>query len=141
MWAELSEVKPLLKKQGFDIKNPWDVVKAFEQKVADYAGSKYAVAIDNCTNGLFLCLKYLKCEGQTIEIPASTYVSVPFAIIHAGCKPKFVEKDWTGKYSLGNTGIIDGATRFTKNMYTPGTLHCLSFHLKKVLKLAIFYSY
>tara|TARA_B100002019_G_scaffold135269_1_gene116621 strand:- start:18449 stop:19111 length:663 start_codon:yes stop_codon:yes gene_type:complete len=135
MWAELNEVIPLLSEQGFVINDPWDVVKAFEKKVANYAGAKYAIALDNCTNGLFLCLKYLKHEGKTIEIPACTYISVPFAIIHAGCKPKFVDKEWSGKYELGDTNIIDGATRFSKNMYEPGTFHCLSFHLKKVLKL------
>ncbi len=135
MWTELSEVTPLLKKQGYDIKNPWDVVRIFEEKVASYAGSKYAIAMDNCTNALFLCMKYLKIQNTELEIPACTYVSVPFAILHAGNIPKFVDKEWTGIYRLGNTKIVDGATRFTKNMYQEGTLHCLSFHLKKVLKL------
>ena len=31
---------------------------------------------------------------------------------------------------------IDGATRFTKGMYIPGTFHCLSFHIRKVLAIA-----
>lgn len=135
MWAEISEVTPILEKQGYSINNPWDIVKIFEEKVAKYAGSKYAIAIDNCTNGLFLCLKYLNYKNVELTIPAKTYVSVPFAIIHAGCKPKFVDIEWQGKYKLGDTQIVDGATRFTKDMYEPGTFHCLSFHLKKVLKL------
>ena len=96
MWTELSEVTPLLKKQGYDIKNPWDVVRIFEEKVASYAGSKYAIAMDNCTNALFLCMKYLKIQNTELEIPACTYVSVPFAILHAGNIPKFVDKEWTG---------------------------------------------
>ena len=44
---------------GYKWKDPRDAVNIFEQKVADFAGSKYAVAIDCCSNGLFLCLKYL----------------------------------------------------------------------------------
>ena len=47
----------LLKKQGYKIDDPWDVVEAFEDKVAKFAGSKYAVATDSCTNSMFLCLK------------------------------------------------------------------------------------
>ena len=134
MWAEIKEVQPMLEKQGYTINNPWDVVKIFEEKVASYAGSKYAIALDNCTNAIFLCLKYLDFKGN-VHIPAQTYCSVPFTIIHAGATPVFTNEEWSGLYSLKPTNIIDGATRFTKNMYIPGSFHCLSFHLKKVLKL------
>ena len=41
-------------------------VDIFEKKIAEYAGSKYAVSVDNCTNALFLCLKYLKATGEII---------------------------------------------------------------------------
>ena len=41
------------------IEDAWDAVDLFERTIAEYAGSKYAVAIDNCTDALFLCLKYL----------------------------------------------------------------------------------
>ena len=47
----------------YKLSDPWDVVDLFEKKVAEYAGSKYAVSVDNCTDGLFLCLKYLKADG------------------------------------------------------------------------------
>jgi|TARA_R110000824_G_scaffold121208_14_gene277212 dTDP-4-amino-4,6-dideoxygalactose transaminase len=134
MWADLEKVKPLLSKQGYEPKNPWDIVKIFEEKVANYAGSKYAIALDNCTNAMFLCLRYLKYKGD-ITIPAKTYISVPFTIMHAGCNPIFVDKEWSGAYRLEPTNVVDGATRFRKDMYEPGTLHCISFHLKKVLKL------
>ena len=49
---------------GYKINTPWDAVDLFEKKVAEYAGSKYAVAIDNCTDALFLCLKYLECDKK-----------------------------------------------------------------------------
>ena len=134
MWADLSLVEPLLKNQGYEVNNPWDVVKIFEEKVAKFAGSKYAIALDNCTNALFLCLRYIDYKGE-IEIPAKTYISVPFTIINAGCTPKFVEKEWSGSYRLEPTNIVDAATKFSKGMYEPGTFQCISFHLKKILKL------
>lgn len=119
----------------YNLKDPWDIVEKFEEIVAKYAGSKYAVSIDNCTDALFLCLKYLEASGE-IEIPCKTYLSVPGLIIHAGCKPKFVDYEWSGIYQLKPFPIIDGATRFTRNMYIPDTYHCLSFHIKKTLPIS-----
>lgn len=134
MFVSLDEVTPLLESKGFDIKDPWDIVDAFEKMVAEYAGSKYAVSVDNCTDAVFLCLKYLNAEG-TITVPSKTYVSVPQAIIHAGCDLKFEDVEWSGTYQLKPYPVIDGATRFTKGMYIPGTYQCLSFHIKKILNI------
>ena len=89
-----------LVKKGYKIDTPWDAVDLFEKKVAAYAGSKYAVAVDNCTDALFLCLKYLKCDENPcpIHIPEQTYVSVPMTIHNAGCKFKFKKFMWEGMY-------------------------------------------
>jgi len=64
--------------------NPYKAVETFESQVADYCGAKYAVSVDNMTNGLFLCLKYLKINNEEITIPARTFMSIPCAIIHSG---------------------------------------------------------
>lgn len=124
-----------IKKLGYIINDPWDAVTIFENKLAEYAGSKYAVCLDSCSNALFLCLKYLNINNQVIEIPKNTYASVPMQIIHSGNKIRFVDKKWSGEYSLGNTAIIDAATRFHKNMYQQDTYYCVSFHHKKTLKI------
>ena len=132
MFAPLESVIPSLEKEGFVIEDPWDVVDAFEKKVAAYAGSMYAVSLDNCTNAMFLCLKYLNYKGE-IVIPKNTYMSVPVTIINAGCYVKFKDIEWSGLYRLDPTPIYDGATRFRKGMYVQGSYHCLSFHKKKIL--------
>lgn len=134
MYEPLEDVIQTLREQGYEIDDPWDVVDAFEAKVAEYAGSRYAVALDSCTNALFLCMKYLGASGQ-ITIPNRTYLSVPGAIIHAGCKPNFEDIDWSGAYRLNPYPIVDGATRFTRGMYEPGTFHCLSFHIRKIVPI------
>ena len=36
---------------------PWDVVSGFELLVSNFCGSKFAVALDSCTNALFLFTK------------------------------------------------------------------------------------
>lgn len=126
------DVQETMEKYG--LQDPWDVVDYFEERIAEYAGAPYAISIDNCTNALFLCLKYLHATGE-IEVPKKTYLSVPGLIIHAGCRPKFIDLEWSGVYQLNPYPVIDGATRFTKGMYIPNTYHCLSFHIKKMLPI------
>ena len=89
------------------------------------------MAVDTCTNAIFMSLKYLNASG-TATIPARTYISVPGAILHAGLQLKMDPAlEWTGTYRLHPFPVVDGAVRFTAGMYEPGTLHCLSFHRRK----------
>ena len=114
----------------YGVKDAWGVVHLFEQKVAEYAGSKYAVSVDNCTDALFLCLKYLKASGK-VTIPSKTWISVPCTIKHAGCEVEFEDREWSGAYQLKPYQIYDGAVRMKRGMYKPNTYHCLSFHIRK----------
>lgn len=110
----------------------------FEDALCKYTGAKYAVAVDNQSNALFLALKYEEVDGKEITIPSRTYPSVPCEIIHAGGKVRFepVEgKTLKGAYQLKPTRVWDSALRFTSDMYIPNTFMCISFtgaykHLK-----------
>lgn len=114
------------------------ITEEFENKVADYTGAKYVVAIDNQSNALFLALMYEKISGLDISIPSRTYPSVPCEIIHAGGKVVFEPVSGTtikGAYQLKPTKVWDSALRFTADMYIPNTHMCVSFtgpykHLK-----------
>ena len=70
------------------------ITEEFEQKLSEYTGAKYVVAVDNQSNALFLSLYYEKhinkTIGDTIIIPSKTYPSVPCEIIHAGLKLNFM---------------------------------------------------
>jgi dTDP-4-amino-4,6-dideoxygalactose transaminase len=118
--------------------NPFKIVQMFEEEVADYTGAKYAVSVDNCTNALFLVCKYLN-VGDVI-IPSKTYLSVPQSIIHAGGNVIFDRtnetNEWKGIYQLKPYPIYDSAKRFTSDMYISNTFMCLSFHIKKHLKIS-----
>lgn len=105
----------------------------FEEEVAEYTGAKYAVAVDSCTNALFLCCKYL--NVKEVHIPKKTYLSVPMAVMHAGGEVVFEDREWAGIYQLWPYTIYDAAKRFTSKMYKRGTFMCLSFHIKKLLSL------
>ena len=115
------------------------VTAHFEEALCQYTGAKYAVAVDNLSNALFLSLMFEGVKGKTIEIPSRTYPSVPCEIIHAGGRVKFypIEGKLKGAYLLKGTHVVDSALRFTADMYVPGTLMCLSFtgpykHLKLI---------
>lgn len=117
--------------------NPYKIVEMFEETIADYAGSKYAVAVESCTAAIFLCLMYKKYISKLpteIDIPAKTYPGVACAIIHAGSKIKFVKRSWGGEYHLFPSNIWDAALRFKRGMYHGG-FQCLSFHIKKLLPI------
>ena len=124
---ELDQVR----KKGYDWNDPRDVIDIFEKKVAKFEGSKYALAVDCCSHGLFLCMKYLNCK-DTITIPKNTYVSTPMQILHAGCKVKFEDLKWSGVYQLKPYPIWDGAVRWTKDMFVgEDALQVVSFQIKK----------
>lgn len=120
------------------------ITELFEEAICNYTGAPYCVVVDNCSNALFLALKYENIDGKTVGVPKHTYMSVPNEVIHAGGKPEFFS--WrgdidttTGAYLLPiaprKFDIYDSALRFTADMYKPGSLMCLSFtgpykHLK-----------
>ena len=123
-----------LKKNGYKFSDPREVVDIFEKKVAKFAGAKYGIAVDCCSHGLFLSLKWykdvMKMITEHIHIPRYTYCSVPMQIIHAGFKPVFEDVTWSGIYQLRPFDIWDGAVRWTQGMYKSG-FHIVSFQLKK----------
>ena len=120
--------------------NPFQVVRDFEQAMAEFTGAPYAVAVESCSIALEMCCHYKFIEGDEITIPKRTYPSVPAAIIRAGGKVKFEDNDeWqeSGFYQLCGAGIIDSAKNISKNSgpSKSGMLACLSFHARKCLPI------
>jgi dTDP-4-amino-4,6-dideoxygalactose transaminase len=106
-----------------------NVIREFEKTIAKHCGAKYGIAVESCTAALFLSCLYLKVKEVTL--PKKTYFSVPMSVIHAGGTVKYKSKKWRGAYYLEPYPIVDSAMRFKKDMYVPGTFHCLSFHYAK----------
>lgn len=113
--------------------NPYKIISDFEQELADFVGSPYAVAVDSCTNALFLCCTYF--GVQEVTIPNKTYVSVPCSIIHAGGTVKFEDVSWVGSYQLKPYPIYDSACKLSRNMYVPNTFQCISFSANKIINI------
>jgi dTDP-4-amino-4,6-dideoxygalactose transaminase len=112
----------------------YKVTEEFEEKLADYTGARFAVTLDNMSNGLFLSLYYehnvMNRTEKIITIPSRTYPSVPCEIIHAGLKVEFESvkgKTIRGAYQLKGSNVWDSALSFTADMYKPNTHMCVSF--------------
>lgn len=118
---------------------PYESVNELERRVAEYGGSKYAIAVDSCSNALLISLAYRKMQGYSMDvgIPKLTYVGVAQAILNAGGRCVFRDEDWQGEYELEGVDIIDAARRFRRGMYSghSGKLYCVSAHWGKILKI------
>ena len=111
----------------------FEIVEEFEKEIAKYFGSPYAVAVDSCTHGLELCLRYK--NAKKLVVPKRTYISVPFLANKLDIELKWKDESWTDFYELGSTKILDAAVLWRYNSYISGTMMCLSFQYRKHLSL------
>jgi dTDP-4-amino-4,6-dideoxygalactose transaminase len=110
----------------------FNTVTEFENQVAEFFGAPYAVAVDSCTHGVELCLRYTR--EDFIEVPKNTYLSIPFLSYKLGIELEWKTEDWVDYYYLTDK-IIDAAVLWKPNSYIPGTYMSLSFQYQKHLSL------
>ncbi len=111
----------------------FNVISEFEEKIANFFGSPYGIAVDCCTHGLELCLRDQKI--QKFSTPKRTYISVPFLANKLNIDFEWRDEVWQDYYYLGNTNIVDAAVLWEESSYIPGTFMCLSFQFRKHLSL------
>jgi dTDP-4-amino-4,6-dideoxygalactose transaminase len=109
------------------------VIDDFEDKIAEFYGSPYAVAVDCCTHAIELCLRYK--EVKKFTVPPNTYPSIPNLAEKIGIEFEWEEREWKDYYYLGGTNIIDAAVLWKRNSYISNSLMCLSFQYQKHLNL------
>lgn len=78
-------------------------VEKFEQKIKEYVGTKYALAVNSCTAGLHLAMLVsgIK-EGEEVITCPMTFAATANVIHHINAKPVFVD-------CLRDSGNIDSA--------------------------------
>jgi dTDP-4-amino-4,6-dideoxygalactose transaminase len=113
----------------------FEIISDFENKISKFFGSPYAIAVDSCTHGIELCLRYTK--ETKINVPKRTYLSVPFLAEKMGLEREWRDEEWEDYYTLnyGEKRIIDAAVLWRKNSYIPNTFMCVSFQYQKHLSL------
>ena len=110
----------------------FESVKTFENKIADFFGAPYAVAVDSCTHGVELSLRYT--NAQSISCPKRTYLSIPFLSDKLNISRIWKDEDWKDYYYLTDN-VIDAAVLWRANSYIPETFMSVSFQFRKHLSL------
>ena len=65
--------------------------REFEEKFAEYVGTKYAVAVNSGTSALEISLRALDVKGQSVIVPTNTFFATPASVIHAGGEVIFAD--------------------------------------------------
>lgn len=108
------------------------VVDSFEKEVAKYFGAPFGIAVDCCTHGLELALRY---TGATrINVPTRTYLSVPMLANKLGIGRMWRTDNWEDYYTIAPK-VIDAAVLWKEFSYISGSFMVLSFQFKKHLNL------
>jgi len=110
----------------------FSVVTEFEKKIAEFFGAPYAVAVDSCTHGLELCLRYKKIAAY--QCAKKTYLSIPMLADKLGIHLLWADLKWQQFYYLV-PDIIDAATYWESCGYKANSFMCLSFQYQKHLSL------
>jgi dTDP-4-amino-4,6-dideoxygalactose transaminase len=113
----------------------FNVIEEFEKRIAEFYGAPYAVAVDCCTHGVELCLRYT--GVKKINVPKRTYISIPFLANKLGIDLVWRDESWVDYYVLNHEDvqIIDAAVLWRKGSYIPNTLMSVSFQFRKHLSL------
>jgi dTDP-4-amino-4,6-dideoxygalactose transaminase len=112
----------------------FETVNKFENEVSKFFGAKYGIAVDSCTHGIELCLRYF--NVKKINTPKRTYISVPFLSNKMGIGLEWRDEEWVDYYTVDEENkIIDAAVLWKENSYVPNSFMCLSFQFQKHLSL------
>jgi dTDP-4-amino-4,6-dideoxygalactose transaminase len=110
----------------------FEVVDDFEMQIAEFFKAPFAVAVDSCTHGIELALRYT--GVNKISVPKRTYISIPLLAQKLGIELEWRDEIWVDYYHL-TASVIDAAVLWRADSYIPGTMMALSFQYQKHLSL------
>jgi len=86
--------------------------KEFEQRFAQYVGTKYAVAVNSGTSALEIILRTLDIQGSSVIVPTNTFFATPASVIHAAGKVIFA--DITDNLCLDPKSLLQNIQKDTR---------------------------
>lgn len=111
------------------------VVSEFEQKYAEFAGVKHAVAMNTGTAALHSAVAAMGVKkGDEVIVPSFTFVATAEAIVLAGAKPVFTDIDLE-TYNLSPEAAKKAITKKTKAIL-PVDLYGYSADMKPLREIA-----
>jgi len=87
------EIEEIRKVFGTGFLTEGATTKEFEKNVADYVGTKHAIAVTSCTTGLHAVFESIGIKGQEVIVPDYTYPATAEAVILAGGIPVLADVD------------------------------------------------
>lgn len=82
-------------------------VEDFEKTLASFVGTKYAVALNSCTDALYLALRGLKIgPGDEVLVPSRTFVASAQVIVQVGATPVYYDVDGELTFTEKTKAII-----------------------------------
>jgi len=129
------EVKAVEKviESGWVVQGP--KVREFEERIAKFTGSKYAIATTSCTTALHLSLVALGIgPGDEVIVPSFTFIASTNVVEHQFAKTVFVDID-RQTFNIDPSKIEKAITKKTKAIM-PVHLFGLSADMTKIMKIA-----
>jgi len=111
-------------------------VGSLEDECAKIFGSKYAVAMTNCTAALHLCMKILDIKpGDEVIVPSLTFVATANAIMYVGATPIFADITGLDDLTIDPDDIKRKISNKTKAIIV---MHYGGFacHMERILEIA-----
>ena len=113
-WITDSDKKVVEKVMGQNMLTLGPQLEKFEKAFSEYAGSKHAIAVSNCTAALHLSLKAIGVkENDEVIIPDLTFVADANAILACNAKPTIVDIN-RDNFFLSITNLKKNITKKTK---------------------------
>ena len=94
-------------------------IAEFEEKLAKYVGTKYALTFNSGTSALHILLLAHNIKDKEVIVPSFTFVATASAVVLAGGKPVFAESE----YTTFGLDILD-----VKKKITPKTKAIIQLH-------------
>ncbi|MBK1621664.1 hypothetical protein CKO42_25385 [Lamprobacter modestohalophilus] len=108
----------------YDCEVPYEsITSRLEDAFAKAVGSRYCVAVNSCSSGLFLSMVTAGvAPGDRVAIPSFTFIAVPSAVVHVGATPMLVEMTEDYVMDLGDfeRKIADGTVKALMLSYMRG---------------------
>ena len=104
------------------LKNEWistssKIVNKFENKLSNYCGIKYSVALNSGTSAIHLGLKILGVDKTTeVIVPSLTFIATVNPILYLGAKPIIFDVDKFHNIKIEDViNFIKNETKFKNN--------------------------